>query len=122
MSEHCTQGERIATVEQRLKSGDTILETLCKEIKELSSKIQEALVSVYSLSISITGKDGVVDKQKEHCEVINQIVNGKIMEKVDKHHEVFIGVRFILIFFGITSVASILAMIYLVYNLVNIIR
>ena len=110
-----TQGERIAVMEQRLKSGDTILEELSKGMKDIAEKVSTLLHHV-------EGADGILAKQKEHGTVISKITNLEIVEKVGRHDKWYIIGAFLIGFLGLTSVSSIIALLVIVVRLFNTIH
>lgn len=118
----CPHGERIASMEQRLKTGDGILDELTQAIKDLGNKIVNAATDIKLLSEKVIGKDGLIDTQKEHANVINKINNGNIVDKVDEHDKMFSGIEFTLRVLGVSSLLGVIGMIILIVQLVNLMR
>ena len=112
MGEPCKQEVHIAVIEQRLKSGDGILEELSAGMKDLVSKVSKLLMHV-------EGEDGILAKQKEHGDIVGKIKNLEILEKVNRHDRWYIVGAFLIGFLGVTSVSSIIALLFIVVKLYN---
>ena len=115
MSEPCQQEANIAVITQRLKSGDTILEKLEKQMDNLVANVAELLHCV-------KGEEGLITKQKEHGVVINDIKSQKIIDKVDKHEQRYIVQSWAVGFFGLTSIATIVGLMYMFHRLGELIK
>ena len=112
MTEPCHREASIAVIEQRLKSGDGLLEELSKGMKDIATKVTTLLMHV-------EGKNGILEKQNIHGEVINKITNLEVIEKVNRHDKWYVIGAFLIGFLGITSVSSIIALLFIIVRLYN---
>lgn len=99
----CPHGERIAGMEQRLKSGDGILE-------KLESQMEKLIANVAELLHCVKGDNGLLETQKKHTEIVGRLDNLDTIDKVEKHHVWYVLGTFIISFFGIATLASIIYM------------
>ena len=119
MSEPCRQEANIAVIEQRLLSGDSKLDELSADMKDVHKKITEVGTKITTVLMHIEGEDGILAKQRIHGEVIGKIKNLEVIEKVNRHDKWYIVGAFLIGFLGLTSVSSIIALLFIIVRLYN---
>ncbi len=114
----CKQEVEVALIKKRLCDGDIILEKLAKKVDEVGLQVLEILGVVKILSEKVAGKDGLVDKQKEHDEVISLLKNSETISKANKSNEIINGLSFIIKVLGVTNVATVIGTIGTVISVI----
>lgn len=103
--DHCVTSERVAKMEQRLSYGDRVLEMLTAKLDSVVDKVND----IHMCVMGSKDVEGLIHRQKKHEDVIARLENLETITKVEKHHVWYILGCFLIGFFGVGTIAGIVA-------------